>query len=41
MYKNDVRCARKDANPEYDTSPWYFVLLPEIPYRKGYPVQAV
>ena len=40
MYKNDIQRARNDANSEHDTSPWYFVLLPEIPYRKRSPVQA-
>ena len=41
MCKNDVQRVRNDASFEYDTSPWYFVLLPEIPYRNRYPVQAV
>ena len=45
MYKNDVQRAendaRNDAISEHDTSPWYFVLLPEIPYQKRSSVQAV
>jgi Pyruvate/2-oxoacid:ferredoxin oxidoreductase delta subunit len=41
MYKNDVQRARNDADSEHDFSPWYFLSLPEIQYRKCYPVQAV
>ena len=39
MYKTDVQRARNYTNSEHDTSPWYFVMLPEIPYRKRYPVR--